>query len=103
MARLNQAENDILPLSALSHPICFVVDMVNGFVKEGALHDAAILDLCAPISALIEKLQCRTVFVADSHPPMTREFTAYPQHCVIGSGEDEVIEELVTLLQKLMR
>ena len=66
MARLNQAENDILPLSALSHPICFVVDMVNGFVKEGALHDAAILDLCAPISALIEKLQCRTVFVADT-------------------------------------
>ena len=103
MARLNQAENDILPLSALSHPICFVVDMVNGFVKEGALHDAAILDLCAPISALIEKLQCRTVFVADSHPPMTREFTAYPQHCVIGSGEDEVIEELRPYIHQLIR
>ena len=103
MARLNQAENDILPLSALSHPICFVVDMVNGFVKEGALHDAAILDLCAPISALIKKLQCRTVFVADSHPPMTREFTAYPQHCVIGSGEDEVIEELRPYIHQLIR
>ncbi len=49
----------------LQAPVHFVVDMVNGFVKEGALHDAAILDLCAPISALIEKLQCRTMFVAD--------------------------------------
>ena len=50
MARLNQAENDILPLSALSHPICFVVDMVNGFVKEGrAARCGDHFDLCAPI------------------------------------------------------
>ena len=52
---------------------------------------------------LIERLACRTIFVADAHPPKTREFQSYPQHCVIGSGEDEVVDELTPYIHQLMR
>ncbi|HJC35767.1 MAG TPA: cysteine hydrolase [Candidatus Merdibacter merdavium] len=103
MARMNMSETAPMPLSALSRPLHFVVDMVNGFVKEGALHDDAIRDLCVPIRSLIDALQCRTLFVADSHPPMSREFITYPKHCVIGSGEDEVIDELQPYIHQLIR
>lgn len=56
----------------------FVIDMINGFVRRGALHDPAIAQAAQPIKDLIELLECRTVFVADSHPPKTREFLSYP-------------------------
>ena len=44
MARLLKpyAQYDSLTIQDLQDPIVFVVDMVNGFVKEGVLHDCAI-------------------------------------------------------------
>ena len=44
MARLHKSDtsNDSFTMQDLVQPIVFVVDMVNGFVKEGALHDDAI-------------------------------------------------------------
>lgn len=87
----------------LQYPVHFVIDMVNGFVKEGALHDEAIMEIIDPIKTLIDRLQCRTIFVADSHPPKTREFLSYPSHCVIGSCEDQIVEELAPYIHQLMR
>ena len=88
MARLHETKQcySSLSKSSLQHPILFVIDMINGFVRRGALHDPAIAQAAQPIKDLIELLECRTVFVADSHPPKTREFLSYPAHCVIGSG-----------------
>lgn len=93
----------VLKKEELLHPVHFVIDMINGFVKEGALHDEVIGEIVVPIQDLIDRLQCRTIFVADSHPPKTREFISYPQHCVIGSGEDRVVEELQPYIHQLMR
>lgn len=90
-----------MPLSDLTHPILFVVDMINGFIKEGALHDEAILECAKPIQELAKQLQCRRIFVADSHPPHTREFNSYPEHCVIGTAESEVISELQPYVEAL--
>ena len=87
----------------LQAPVHFVIDMVNGFVRRGALHDEAIASIIALIEDMIERLACRTIFVADAHPPKTREFQSYPQHCVIGSGEDEVVDELTPYIHQLMR
>lgn len=87
----------------LHNPVIFVVDMINGFIKEGALHDEAILSCVSPIQALLAKLSCRSIFIADSHPPQTREFISYPQHCVIGTSESEVIEELQPFVERLFR
>lgn len=78
----------------LQHPIIFVVDMINGFIKEGALHDEAILTCANPIQTLITDLSCECIFIADAHMENTREFNSYPLHCVKGTSESEVIEEL---------
>ena len=83
-----------MDIDTLRNPVIFVVDMVNGFVKEGALHDEKIHAITPNIQALLEEELCRNVFVADSHPPKTREFLSYPSHCVIGTSESEVLDEL---------
>ncbi|NBJ65135.1 cysteine hydrolase [bacterium c-19] len=90
-----------MSVNELDHPILFVVDMINGFMKEGALHDKAILKCAKPIKELAEQLQCRNIFVADAHPPHTREFISYPKHCVIGTAESEVISELQPYVEEL--
>ena len=82
----------VLKNSELKKPIVFVVDMVNGFIYEGALHDARILKIVSPIQSLLEKYE--SIFVCDKHPENAREFQAYPNHCLIGTKESEVIDEL---------
>ena len=104
MARLNQPymSQQTLCMEDFHHPIVFVVDMINGFIKEGALHDKAILDIIQPMQQMLDKLQCRTIFVADSHPPMAKEFEAYPKHCVIGTSESEIVDELKTYVHEVI-
>lgn len=75
-------------------PVVFVIDMVNGFLKEGPLHDERIADIIPSIQKLLDALACRNVFICDNHPPHTREFETFPKHCVIGSEEAEVVDEL---------
>ena len=94
MARNIEHNYPVLKADTLKDPVIFVVDMVNGFIFEGALHDEAIHDITPNIQSLMESLECRNVFVCDSHPPKTREFDAYPAHCVIGTSEAEVIDDL---------
>lgn len=105
MARLPQKfyqKMSTLSQHDLHNPIVFVVDMINGFIKEGALHDSAILTCTAPIQQLLTDLDCRRIFIADAHPPKTREFEAYPSHCVIGTAESEVIDELQPYVEELI-
>ena len=89
--------------SELKDPIIFVVDMIHGFMTEGALHDPKIMDITEPIANLLDGRTYRSVFIADSHPPKTREFLSYPQHCVIGTRESEIIKELQPYIDELMR
>ena len=86
----------------LDRPILFVVDMNNGFIKSGALHDAAILSCADAIAQLLTDLDCRRIFVTDAHPPKTREFAAYPAHCVIGTAESEIIDELQPYVEEII-
>ena len=106
MARVNEQfleAYEPLSMKELKDPIIFVVDMIECFVHEGALHDEAINAVTVHIEALIKDAQQRVIFIADSHPPKTREFNSYPTHCVIGTTESEVIQELKPHVQELMR
>lgn len=89
--------------SELHDAIVFVVDMIHGFITEGALHDEKILEISDNIKKLLEEQKRRSIFIADSHPPKTREFISYPSHCVIGTRESEVIDELKPYIDELMR
>lgn len=71
----------------------FVIDMVNGFCKEGVMADARIMNIVPTIQALCEKIENR-YFIADTHGESDIEFSAFPRHCVKGEWESEIVEEL---------
>lgn len=87
--------------SSLREPVVFVIDMINGFIKTGALHDEAILSCVAPIQTILQEVKGPSVFVADAHPMQTREFQSFPSHCTEGSEESDVIDELQPYVETL--
>ncbi len=74
-----------------------IVDMVNGFVKKGALADPTINKITPNIITLLETsiaAQDTIVFFKDEHQVNDKEFALYPPHCIKGSQEAEIIDEL---------
>ena len=77
--------------------MALVVDMVNGFVKFGAMHDKSINNIIPNQIKLLEKMQDETDIIAivkDTHEKECMEFKTYPEHCVKGSGEENLVDEL---------
>lgn len=85
----------------IKDPIIFVVDMINGFIHEGALADETIHEVTPNIIHVLELLDARNIFIADAHPPKTREFVSFPPHCLIGTKESEVVKELQPYIHEL--
>jgi len=74
-----------------------VVDMVNGFIKKGAMADPYINHITPKLINLIEKTlneEEGIAFIKDTHNINSSEFKKFSVHCVKGSGEEEVIDEL---------
>ena len=72
-----------------------IVDMVNGFVKEGTLHDEKIMGIVDNIKKLIDKKRDYDLIVLeDSHENNCAEFASFPVHCLKGSSESKTIDEL---------
>ena len=94
MARIQTDPWPVLPAGELSRPVVFVVDMINGFIKEGALADSGIQACLAPLVTLLEELKLPAVFIRDAHDPQAREFEAFPVHCLKGDTESEIVSEL---------
>ena len=83
--------------------LLFVVDMVNGFVKEGSMHDIKIMKIVDSIKEECENHEYR-IFIADTHESDAIEFNSFPSHCVKQTSEAEIIDELkpyvTTLIEK---
>ena len=74
-----------------------IVDMVNGFAKEGALKSPRVEGLIpeiAELSKACDQLHITKLAFADCHTEASPEFDAYPTHCMIGTSEGEVVDEL---------
>ncbi|MGI6568802.1 MAG: cysteine hydrolase family protein [Erysipelotrichaceae bacterium] len=71
-----------------------IIDMVNGFVKEGPLHDKSILDIVDNINTVVEKVDGDIIVFEDCHHPDCKEFEAFPPHCLKGDSQSETIDEL---------
>ena len=76
-----------------------VVDMVNGFVKEGVLHDIKIGDIIPRQIELIKENQYNgglTIFIKDTHSENSTEFKRFgnTRHCLKSSSESELVDEL---------
>ncbi len=74
-----------------------IIDMVNGFVKEGALADEKINKITPNIIDKINEFSKDSLPIIsfrDCHKENDVEFETYPPHCIKGSSESELIDEL---------
>lgn len=76
-----------------------VVDMVNGFVMEGVLHDEKIKDIIPRQIELIKEAKTKgklIVFIKDTHTEESVEFERFgnTSHCLENTTESELVDEL---------
>ena len=76
-----------------------VVDMVNGFVKEGVLHDKMIAKTIPNQIKLIKETLADdglVIFIKDTHTNDSKEFKRFGNttHCLEGTKESELVDEL---------
>ncbi|MBX6350958.1 MAG: cysteine hydrolase [Clostridia bacterium] len=77
-----------------------VVDMLEGFARVGPLASPRVARLGPPVRRLVEEAArrgARIVACQDCHHPGSREFAAYPAHCLRGSEEAQPMAELAEL------
>lgn len=75
----------------------YVIDMVNGFVNEGVLHDKHIRGIIPEQINLINKIKEENeglAFIKDCHSKDSIEFKNFPPHCIKGTSEAELVDEL---------
>ena len=95
-------KSPILVLKDLSskQTALMIVDMVNGFAREGALKSQRIEELIPEIAELSkkwDKLNMTKVAFADCHTEASPEFETYPEHCRAGTVEGEIVDEIMTI------
>ncbi len=77
--------------------LLIVVDMVNGFVREGAMASQNIEHIIPRIEKLVNEYmgdEDAIMFIKDCHEPDAAEFKRYPVHCVKGTTEADLVDEL---------
>lgn len=77
--------------------VIIVVDMLNGFLKEGKLANPGARWVIPNIVDLVQRKAeegWEMIFVCDNHKKDDLEFLMFPEHCVIGTEETGIIEEL---------
>lgn len=78
--------------------LIIIVDMVNGFVKEGTLAAPSIMRIVPRIQQLVnyylERENGGVAIVRDSHSKDAAEFKTYAPHCLKDTKESELIDEL---------
>lgn len=99
---LNMLENlPVLELGELEpdKTVLVVIDMINGFAREGALKSPrveALIPAIAELSGECRKRGIDRLMFADNHTDASPEFKAYPVHCMKGTSESELVDELKT-------
>lgn len=74
-----------------------VVDMVNGFINEGKMADPYIRHIIDENVRLIEDFVNKNYPVMafrDCHEKEAVEFKSFPEHCLKGTNESELVDEI---------
>ncbi|HYH02099.1 MAG TPA: isochorismatase family cysteine hydrolase [Bacillota bacterium] len=77
-----------------------IVDLINGFARGGALQSPRVEALIPGIVRLGQacgELGIPKVAFADNHTEGSPEFESYPVHCLTGTVEAELVEEIRAL------
>ncbi len=97
-----QAKMDCLPSLRLqsipaADTLAISVDLNNGFAKHGALYServAALIPGTVRFAQQCKSLAIRLIAVSDHHSPDSPEFSGFPPHCLQGTDEPLIVEEL---------
>jgi nicotinamidase/pyrazinamidase len=82
--------------------VTIIVDVLNGFTKEGNLASPICLAAVPRIKRVLDdrvRAGDQLIFLADTHDPDDLEFQIFPVHCVRGTHESEVVDELQPYLK----
>lgn len=77
--------------------VLIIVDMINGFVKEGALVDKNIAGIIPEIERLAAEYLAngdKVIAFKDCHTLGSPELKTFPPHCIAGTKEVELVPEL---------
>ena len=77
--------------------VLIVVDMVNGFVYNGPLHDIECSMIIPRQKEIIDDYLDNgdlVVFIKDTHTKDSTEFSRMPIHCLENTDESELVPEL---------
>ena len=79
--------------------VVMVVDMLKGFLEPGypLFCGSEARGIIPHIQNLLQREKARgstVIFIADNHAPDDTEFRMFPPHCIAGSAESEIIDEL---------
>lgn len=77
--------------------VLIVIDAQNGFTKIGKLASPVCRDALPNVIREIERARARgdhLIFTTDWHRPDDREFEMFPPHCIEGSDEAEIVDEI---------
>ena len=78
--------------------LLIVVDMINGFVRKGALAHEEIAEIIPENIKLVKRFlddsESTVCMVRDSHTKDAAEFKTFPEHCLAGTYESELVDEL---------
>lgn len=106
--RINSAASELLsavselPAAELSSfdkekTMAVFVDIINGFINEGAMSDPRIKDIIEPNTRLLEKCVSEGITAAafaDCHKEDAAEFLSFPPHCIENTSESAIVPEL---------
>ena len=79
--------------------LLYNIDMNNGFVNFGAMANPLYNELVPEQLKLIEKMRRErgiVDFILEGHNKDALEFKSYPEHCVFGTKEADLIPQLIT-------
>lgn len=84
-------------LGSMAGRVLIVIDTQVGFTREGNLASERNAAAIPRIRAIVEEeLAAGTpvIFTKDSHVENDREFEMFPSHCIVGTPEHDLVEEL---------
>lgn len=103
LARLPEARWDevITRAGGPSRVALLIIDMLKGFCQMGPLSSPRVGALVGPVRGALEEAHRRGVeriaAFCDRHPRDAVEFGSYPPHCLAGTAESEVVDELIAV------
>lgn len=74
-----------------------IIDVVNGFVREGNMKSERIEEIIPPIINMLEAFKENSMPViafADTHDENSSELKFFPSHCLENTSEAELIDEI---------